>query len=120
MGVSMGAVFSVVGVLLLTITSVYFAKNSAWRKKLLGMAHSGDGDILISVNYEVHGRVQGVFFRKHTNKKAQELKIAGWVMNTDHGTVKGNLQGSTSQVEEMKKWLTEVGSPKSKIKKCDF
>ena len=34
----------------------------------------------------------GVFFRKYTQKKAQELGLVGWVMNTDKGTVKGEAQ----------------------------
>ena len=30
----------------------------------------------------ISGKVQGVFFRKHTKQKATELKINGWVKNT--------------------------------------
>ena len=37
---------------------------------------------LVALEYEVFGRVQGVFFRKFTNEKAQSLGLRGWVKNT--------------------------------------
>ena len=37
---------------------------------------------LIAVQFEVFGRVQGVFFRKFTNEKALSLELRGWVKNT--------------------------------------
>ena len=39
---------------------------------------------LVSVDYEVFGRVQGVFFRKYTAKQANALKLNGWIMNTKY------------------------------------
>jgi acylphosphatase len=48
---------------------------------------------LVSVDYEIFGKVQGVFFRKFTAAEANKLKLVGWVMNTDKGTVKGQIQG---------------------------
>jgi len=35
----------------------------------------------------ISGRVQGVFFRDITKKKAQELAINGWVKNLPDGRV---------------------------------
>ena len=118
----MGAVFSVFVVgALLTVTFLLISIVHPNRLGLfLNMANSGDSGKLVSVNYEVHGKVQGVFFRKHTNNKARELKLVGWVMNTFHDTVKGNLQGPKNEVEKMKIWLCEVGSPHSRIEKCVF
>ena len=40
---------------------------------------------LVAVDYEVFGRVQGVFFRKFTNEKAESLGLRGWVKNTRQG-----------------------------------
>ena len=37
---------------------------------------------LVALEYEVFGKVQGVFFRKFTNEKAQSLGLRGWVKNT--------------------------------------
>ncbi|KAK6998820.1 acylphosphatase-1-like isoform X1 [Biomphalaria glabrata] len=75
---------------------------------------------LISVNFEVFGKVQGVFFRKHTQKEATKLGLTGWVQNTPAGTVVGVIEGTEDKVKLMKKWLAETGSPKSVIKKCVF
>lgn len=48
---------------------------------------------LISVDYEIYGKVQGVFFRKYTAAEATKLKLVGWVQNTEKGTVKGQMKG---------------------------
>ena len=37
---------------------------------------------LVALEYEVFGKVQGVFFRKFTHEKAQSLGLRGWVKNT--------------------------------------
>ncbi|XP_028996007.1 acylphosphatase-1 isoform X2 [Betta splendens] len=75
---------------------------------------------LISVDYEVYGRVQGVFFRKYTQAEGKRLGLVGWVQNTRAGTVQGQLQGPRSKVKEMQEWLTSTGSPKSHIIKAEF
>ncbi|XP_060590226.1 acylphosphatase-1-like [Ruditapes philippinarum] len=79
-----------------------------------------EGGNLVSVDFEVFGKVQGVFFRRYTQKKAKELHIVGWVMNTHRGTVLGQLQGSTEAVKSMKHWLSKKGSRQSKIDKAEF
>ena len=75
---------------------------------------------LISVNYEVFGKVQGVFFRKYTQAEAAKLQLVGWVMNTEKGTVIGQIQGKEEAVKKMKEWLKKSGSPKSKIERAEF
>ncbi|XP_019940603.1 acylphosphatase-1 isoform X2 [Paralichthys olivaceus] len=75
---------------------------------------------LVSVDYEVFGRVQGVFFRKYTQAEGKKLGLVGWVQNTDSGTVQGQLQGPRSKVNEMQEWLKSTGSPKSHISKAEF
>jgi len=57
---------------------------------------------IVSVDFEVHGRVQGVFFRASTEEKARCLGLTGWVMNSPTGTVKGQVQGVAENVAEMK------------------
>ncbi|KAH3853284.1 hypothetical protein DPMN_095806 [Dreissena polymorpha] len=78
------------------------------------------GSRVTSVNFEIFGKVQGVFFRKHTEKTAKGLGLVGWVMNTPQKTVQGQVQGREEKVAEMKKWLQTKGSPKSKIEKAVF
>ncbi|XP_017767543.1 PREDICTED: acylphosphatase-1-like [Eufriesea mexicana] len=75
---------------------------------------------LVGVDFEVFGRVQGVFFRKYTQKRGTELGLKGWCMNTDKGTVVGRLEGEKSKVEEMKNWLRTTGSPESAIDEAVF
>ncbi|PSN55596.1 Acylphosphatase-2 [Blattella germanica] len=75
---------------------------------------------LKTVTFEIYGKVQGVFFRKHTYQEAKRLGLLGWCMNTDQGTVLGCIEGPEDKVEEMKNWLRNVGSPKSTIDKAEF
>ncbi|KAM9294343.1 acylphosphatase-1 [Gastrophryne carolinensis] len=79
-----------------------------------------EGAELISVNFEVFGKVQGVFFRKYTQAEGSRLGLAGWVQNTDAGTVRGQMQGPVAQVQQMQEWLQKTGSPKSKISRVRF
>ena len=69
------------------------------------------------VEFEVFGKVHGVFFRKYTHQEAKKLKLNGWCKNTEKGTVFGVIQGDKIDVEKMLKWLSKIGSPKSKIEK---
>ncbi|XP_064616592.1 acylphosphatase-1-like [Liolophura sinensis] len=75
---------------------------------------------LLSLEFEIFGRVQGVFFRKYTQKKATELGLAGWVRNTSQGTVQGVAQGPAPKITSMKTWLQTTGSPSSQIEKAEF
>ncbi|NXN89198.1 ACYP1 protein, partial [Bombycilla garrulus] len=85
-----------------------------------GGAAMADGEGLVSVDYEVHGKVQGVFFRKYTQAEAKKLGLVGWVQNTSHGTVQGQIQGPTARVRELQDWLRKIGSPQSRISRADF
>lgn len=53
----------------------------------------------------VSGRVQGVFFRANTVKKAKKFGIKGWVRNTKNGKVEILAQGSEKNIKEFFKWL---------------
>ncbi|XP_068246202.1 acylphosphatase-2-like isoform X2 [Palaemon carinicauda] len=75
---------------------------------------------LISVDFEVFGIVQGVFFRKYTEQQGRKLGLRGWCMNTRHDTVQGQLQGPQEMVVIMKDWLRNTGSPSSRIDKAEF
>ncbi|XP_068116701.1 acylphosphatase-2-like isoform X2 [Hyperolius riggenbachi] len=75
---------------------------------------------LWSVDYEIYGDVQGVFFRKYTEDQAKKIAVVGWVKNTPYGTVTGQVQGSREKVDIMKNWLQNVGSPMSRIDKAVF
>ncbi|KAF7947670.1 hypothetical protein EAE96_008750 [Botrytis aclada] len=59
------------------------------------------------IAFTVSGRVQGVNFRWFTQKKARALGVVGWVRNTDDGKVKGEAQGSASQIKSLRADLKE-------------
>ncbi|XP_015276643.1 PREDICTED: acylphosphatase-2-like isoform X2 [Gekko japonicus] len=76
--------------------------------------------VLKSVDYEVFGHVQGVCFRMYAEEKARRTGVVGWVRNSRQGTVTGQVQGPEDKVNEMKAWLSSVGSPTCQIEKADF
>ncbi|XP_062554330.1 acylphosphatase-2-like [Armigeres subalbatus] len=75
---------------------------------------------LFACDFEVFGIVQGVFFRKYTQKQATSLGLKGWCKNTRDGTVKGQIEGEVKSMNEMKHWLQTKGSPTSRIDKTVF
>ena len=62
----------------------------------------------------ISGKVQGVFYRAHTKKKADELGLNGWVKNLDDGRVEAVFEGPKEKVEKMVKWCWK-GSPGSRV-----
>ncbi|XP_067288518.1 acylphosphatase-2 isoform X3 [Pseudorasbora parva] len=81
---------------------------------------SDAGKKYVSVDFEVFGNVQGVCFRMYTEEEGKKLGVTGWVKNTRQGTVVGQVQGPPEKVTEMKYWLSNVGSPSSRIDRAQF
>ncbi len=67
----------------------------------------------------VHGKVQGVFFRDYTRKKATELNLKGYVGNMPDGTVKVIVEDD-ERIDELIQWLKLKGSPSSRVDKVDI
>ncbi|MBS1745116.1 MAG: acylphosphatase [Bacteroidetes bacterium] len=63
----------------------------------------------------IKGIVQGVFFRKYTKQKADELHISGWVRNIDNGDVEIMAQAIDESLDQFIQWCWK-GSPKSLVK----
>ena len=53
---------------------------------------------------KIYGRVQMVFFRDSTRRKARQLDLTGWVSNESNGTVKVVAEGEKKKLEELIKW----------------
>src|SRR5919204_4194555 len=53
----------------------------------------------------VHGRVQGVFFRDSTRRRAQQHGVAGWVSNRWDGAVEAVFEGEPDAVERLVRFL---------------
>ncbi|PYG51343.1 acylphosphatase [Pantoea sp. AG1095] len=60
----------------------------------------------------VHGIVQGVGFRYHTQAQARELNLYGYAHNLADGGVEVLASGEAQQVDELISWL-KAGGPRS-------
>eukprot|EP00758_Cryptobia_borreli_P003396 Tbor_TRINITY_DN3720_c0_g1::TRINITY_DN3720_c0_g1_i1::g.2390::m.2390/K01512/acyP; acylphosphatase len=64
----------------------------------------------------VSGKVQGVFFRKYTEKAAAEIgDLRGTVQNLTDGRVRIDVIGSMDKIEALREWCASKGSPKSVV-----
>lgn len=88
--------------------------------KTMSSGAAAAGAVLHHFSFRVSGKVQGVFFRKHTHATAERLKIGGWVMNHEDGSVVGEAEGKNDAMESFRKWLSTEGSPKSRIDSAEF
>ncbi len=62
----------------------------------------------------VSGRVQGVFYRASTARKARELSLDGWARNLPDGRVEVLVCGEADAVDALCAWLWE-GSVASSV-----
>ena len=62
----------------------------------------------------IEGRVQGVWFRDSTRRKAEELGVAGWVKNRRDGKVEVLAEGSEERVNKLTEWCYQ-GPPHAKV-----
>lgn len=53
------------------------------------------------VHVFISGRVQGVFFRANTRRKAMDLNLKGWVKNLSDERVEAVFEGEDGAVKEM-------------------
>lgn len=63
----------------------------------------------------VSGRVQGVFYRDSTMRKARELGLVGTVRNLPEGTVQIVAQGPESALDDLIRWAHE-GPPAAVVR----
>ena len=49
----------------------------------------------------MHGRVQGVFFRDATRRRADASGVAGWVSNRPDGAVEAVFEGDSAAVDQL-------------------
>jgi len=67
----------------------------------------------------VSGRVQGVFYRKHIQKKARSLHLVGWVKNIIDGRVEILVEGEKEYIEQFLKECKE-GSAFTKVQNIEI
>jgi acylphosphatase len=63
----------------------------------------------------VQGRVQGVFYRDSTRRKAKELGLVGTVRNLPDGSVEIVAEGPTADLEALVQWC-RLGPPAAEVK----
>jgi acylphosphatase len=67
----------------------------------------------------IHGRVQGVFFRGSTRRRASELELSGTVRNLpDRRNVEVHAEGEKERLESLIEYLN-VGPPGANVEKVD-
>jgi len=71
------------------------------------------------VHLFIKGRVQGVFFRENTRRKAEKLGVNGWIRNLDDGRVEAVFEGEEEKVKEVVKW-TKRGPIIAKVVQVDI
>ena len=72
----------------------------------------------ITRRLRIYGRVQGVFFRESMRRRAEQLKVTGWVRNCADGTVEAVAQGDAFEVGRLIEWA-QRGSDAAMVEKVD-
>jgi acylphosphatase len=62
----------------------------------------------------VFGKVQGVWYRKYTKQKADELSIVGAVQNMADGSVRIHAWAETTALNSLVDWC-KIGSTKAEV-----
>lgn len=62
---------------------------------------------MVQARVRFYGRVQGVFFRANTCRKAKEMGINGWVKNMYDGSVEAVFEGDENRVKEIINWCSK-------------
>ena len=68
--------------------------------------------------FHVSGKVQGVFFRDSTRKKAASLNITGYAINLYDGRVEVLACGKENALADLESWLHE-GSSSADVDKVE-
>ena len=72
-----------------------------------------------AIHLKIYGRVQGVFFRKHTREKAVELGLSGSVCNCQDGSVEIYAEGMEQAIEDFVQWCHH-GPSRAFVEKVDI
>ena len=66
----------------------------------------------------VRGRVQGVSFRDGLRREAERAGVAGWVRNSDDGSVETLLEGEADAVAAVERWCAS-GPPAARVEEVE-
>lgn len=69
---------------------------------------------IVRAHIIISGRVQGVNFRAYVKKKAESMRLVGWVRNLSDGKVEAVFEGETEDVRRMVTWCN-IGPPAARV-----
>lgn len=69
---------------------------------------------IICKKFRIEGRVQGVFYRANTQRKARELGLTGFARNEHDGTVTVQACGDAQTISILQEWLWD-GPPSAEV-----
>ncbi len=72
-----------------------------------------------AIRASVRGRVQGVWFRETTRRRAGELGLGGWVRNEPDGSVRVHAEGPPGAIAALTAFLHE-GPPSARVDRVDI
>jgi acylphosphatase len=62
----------------------------------------------------ITGRVQGVFYRRHAEREATRLGLAGFVRNLADGSVECHIEGDRQALDSFLAWARQ-GPPMARV-----
>lgn len=68
-----------------------------------------------TISLQVSGKVQGVYYRQSTRKKALSLGLSGYVQNLPDGSVYIRATGNREQLDKLIAWC-RIGPPAASVK----
>jgi acylphosphatase len=70
---------------------------------------------LTKIHLQIHGKVQGVFYRQSARELAKLLGLDGWIKNNPDGTVELEARGAEQAVEQFLSWC-QKGPPHAEVR----
>ncbi len=78
-------------------------------------------EVIVHTNFTAYGEVTGVGFRAAVKRRADRLRLRGWVANTTvTERVIGYIEGPYFAVQEFKAWLALDGPIHASVHKVTF
>lgn len=74
---------------------------------------------LVRAHVFIRGQVQGVDIRGHTKRRAQALRLTGWVRDLLDGSVEAVFEGREEAVKQAINWCYR-GTPSAKIEDVEI
>jgi acylphosphatase len=74
---------------------------------------------MIAREFQIYGKVQGVYFRASACEKAQELAVTGFVRNEEDGTVTVHAEGSQEALDELHAWC-QMGPATADVQRVEI